>query len=779
MKKRIPALFLIISIALGIAASASDYATRGEVADFLLSAADFYNPGVVRSDIIKGYEDGLLHEDRTITRAEALVMLKRAFGNLPAPAGHNKRTSLTAENFYDIPAWAEDELSNVFNAGIVAGTGENTFSPDLNVTMTQMNLFVKRVYSLYGKNPKDDFYATVNKEYLENMTIPKGEYVHGTIYDIQTKVSTQLDRILKNIVSGKHTNGTPDQKLADLYKCIVDTKAIDKDSVKPIKAYLEKIDSVKNIGELSMLQTELSAELCVNPFVGFTLVVDYEKGNEYALNFYTASPLMSKEIYSDENIAGRDAYIKYIETLLNVGGESLGTAMKNARNYYEFEKQLAENMLTPDEQTDIEKIYNVYTYNKLEAMFPDFNLDEVATANYLEKKDTAIVTDTGIVKKFSEMYNQSNLDVLKTVAKVAVLNTWGKTLDTRIEKVYYELENTIFGSEGTYTREQTATVVLFDTMPEYLGKLYVEKYFEEESKKDVTKMVDDIREVFKERIKSLSWMSEKTKEKAVKKLDSMRINIGYPESFSSFIDDVEIIPPEKGGTYFKNMLAIMKAYNKMKTQFQNAGVDYSQWAISPYTVNAGYDLTGNIMTFPAAILQAPLYDKDAAYEENLGGIGYIIAHEMTHAFDSNGARFDENGNLADWWEEEDYAAFRKICDKVVSFYDGYEAIPAVPTNGQLTLSENVADLGAAACIVELAGKNENPDYKKLFTAMANTFMNTYSREYAIYASINDPHADGKARANCVVVHFEEFYEAFDVKKGDGMYLSPEERIRIW
>ena len=779
MKKRIVAFLVLVCVVFANSAFASDYATRGEVADFLLSAADFYNPNVVKSDIIKGYEDGLLHEERSITRAEALVMLKRAFGILPEPKGHNARTALTTENFNDIPDWAENELQNVFDSGIVAGTGENTFSPNQNVTMAQMELFVKRVYSLYGTNPKDDFYAAVNKEYLENMEIPRGEYVHGTIYDVQTTVSTQLDGILKNIVSTNHKNGTPEQKLADLYKCIVDTETIDKNSVNPIKEYLDKIDSVKNIGELSILQTELSEELSVNPFVGFTLVVDYEHGNKYALNFYTASPLMSKEIYSGENSYGKDAYIKYIETLLTVGGESLGTAMKNARSYYEFEKQLAENMLTPDEKNDIEKIYNVYTYNKLEAMFPDFNLDEVLKANCLEKKDMAVVTDTGVVKKFSELYNESNLDVLKTAAKVCVLNTWGRTLDTKIEKVYQELENAVFGSEGSYTRAQTATVVLFDTMPEYLGKLYVEKYFDEKSKKDVTKMVNDIREVFKNRIISLSWMSESTKEKAINKLDSMKINIGYPDSFSSFIDDVDIISPEKGGTYFENMLSIVKAYNKMKAQLQNAGVDYSQWAISPYTVNAGYDLTGNIMTFPAAILQTPLYDKNASYEENLGGIGYIIAHEMTHAFDSNGARFDENGNLTDWWEESDYKAFREICDDVVAFYDGYEAIPAVQTNGQLTLSENVADLGAAACIIELSGRQDSPDYKTLFSSMANTFMNTYSREYAVYASLNDPHADGKSRANCVVVHFDEFYDAFDVNEGDGMYIPREKRIKIW
>ena len=199
--RRILALFLILCMVSVLPAYAeNDYATRGEVADFLLTAADFYNPGVVKSDIIKGYADGSLHEEWSVTRAEALVMLKRAFGEFPELTGHNARMALTSEDFNDIPAWAEQELKDVFDSGIVAGTSANTFSPNNNVTMQQMELFVKRVYALYGTNPKDDFYAAVNKETLENMEIPYGEFIHGTIYDMQTNASTQLDGIISNIL---------------------------------------------------------------------------------------------------------------------------------------------------------------------------------------------------------------------------------------------------------------------------------------------------------------------------------------------------------------------------------------------------------------------------------------------------------------------------------------------------------------------------------------------------------------------------------------------------
>ncbi len=780
MLKRIITLFTVICMFITATAYAkATYLTRGEVADYLMQAADFYNPGLERGDIIKGYADGSLHEDWSVTRAEALVMLNRAFDTLPKPKGHNKRVMLTAKDFNDVPQWAQSELEAVFESGIIAGTSKNKFSPDDNITAAQLELFVERVYALYGENPADDFYATVNKETLEQMKISYGEFINGTFYEIQSESATQIYNIIQDVVRGNHKMGTPEQKIADMYECFMDTRSINKTSVSPIQSYIDEIDGVKNIGELSLVQEKLSRELCVNPFINFALTADMEDSSKYMLSFSSFTPFMNREFYFEEDDSAHDAYIGYIETLLAVSGEDKATAKENALKYFDFEKKLAENMLSAQEQYDIEKINNVYKFNKLETLFPDFDFDKALDNMYLKKDDRVIVFDAGLMKVFSEVYNQSNIEVLKTVAKISLLDMWGAELDTQIYDAGVDLENTIFGVEGSYTRMQNAEIMLKSVMSDYLGKMYVDKYFDEQSKQDVQAMALDIKEMFKSRIINLEWMSEQTKEKAVAKLDAMQIMIGYPERFDSFMDDIEILPPEKGGTLFKNMLSITKAAMQGQGALQFMERDRSAWQIETYTVNAGYDLTTNCMVFPAAILQKPLYDKDASYEENLGGIGYVIAHEMTHAFDNNGALFDENGNICNWWTTEDYAEFEKLCNRVVEFYDGYEAIPAMPTNGELTLSENVADMGAAACITELAGKRENTDYRKLFSAMANTFVSTYTREYAKYAMQNDPHADGKARINRVLVHINEFYDEFDVKPGDGMYVAPEERIKIW
>ena len=778
--RRLQAFFLfIIILSSSFSSFAEDiYASRGEVADMLLSAADFYNVGVVRSDIIKGYEDGLLHENRNVTRAEALVMLSRAFSSLPQPRGHNKRVSLTAKDFTDIPSWAINELAPIFDSGIVAGTSSGIFSPNSPVTKEQMDIFIKRVYSLYATNIKDDFYATVNKDKLETIKILPGNLSAGTIGDIQIKTTEQIDNIINEIISQNNPQGTPQQKLADFYKSIVDTESRTKEGIGPIKAYLDKIDNVRNITELTMLDSVLSEELCVNSFIKFALTVDFDDSSRYIMCFNPRAPLMNKWLYFEEG-ANKEAYINYLKTILSLSGESDEEALENANAYFQFEKQLANAMLSAEEGNSIEKIYNIYSFNKLSMMLPDFDLNKVLLNCGLVKDDRIVVSDTKLTQMFSKLYNQSNLDVLKTAMKISLLVSYGSTLNEDFIKAEYELDKTIFGVEGSRDVWQQAVVALEETMPDYLGQIYVEKYFDEESEKDVRKMTSDIIDIFKKRIDNLSWMSEGTKEKAKLKLSTLNVKIGAPQMNESYLDRVAINPPKKGGSYFKNMVSLTKEAVKYYGAMQFSKVNNDMWLMEPYTVNAAYNPSLNDIVLPAAILQSPLYDKNASYEENLGGIGYIIAHEITHAFDPEGAKFDEYGNIKSWWTEEDYKDFDLICQDVIKFFDGAEPIPAVQNNGRLTLNENIADLGAAACITQLASEQENVDFKKLYLSVAKTWLNTSSREYMAFAAQTDVHSNGKLRVNLVLVNFDEFYEAFDINEADGMYVSPEERIIVW
>lgn len=777
--KRITALIVLFTILTSLCVNASNiYINRGEVADMLLLAADFYNPSVIRDDIIKGYEDGSLHEERNVTRAEALVMLSRAFGDLPTPEGHNKRVALTAKDFSDVPLWARKELADVFDSGIVAGTAKGTFSPDEFVTREQMEIFIRRVYALYATNPKDDFYAAVNKEILENLEILPGNLAAGTLESMQIDASKKIDAIINEISSLNNAYGTPGQKLADFYECIIDTESRNKAGIKPIAAYIERIDSVKNITELTLMHDVISEELCVNSFLEFSLTIDFDDSSKYMLYFETMRPFMNKELYFEEG-EKQQAYIKYLQQLLLLGGEDEQNAAANAKEYFELEKNLAQNMLSAEQEHDISKIYNVSSYKKLNVMFPDFDLNTVLSNSGMVRDERILVKDMALTEKFSGLYNQSNLNVLKTAMKLALLVSFSDTLSEDFSKAEQELDSVILGTQGSHNVREYAVSVIQNLMPEYLGQLYCEKYFDKTSQKDVENMIYDIINVFKTRIDKLTWMSSSTKEKAKIKLDAMAVKIGCPDITETYIDNVSIVSPQQGGTYFDNMIALTKASVKYYGAMQFSSVKHNMWIMEPYTVNAAYNASSNDITLPAAVLQSPLYDKNASYEENLGGIGFIIAHEITHAFDSNGAKFDEKGNINNWWTQADYTAFSLLCEDVISFFDGEEAIAAVQNNGRLTLDENIADLGAAACITQLAKEKGNIDFKKLYAAIANTWVSTSAREYAVYAARSDVHSNGKLRVNRVLVNLNEFYEAFNITESDGMYVAPEKRILIW
>lgn len=776
--KRLITTILTAAMLLGHTVFASDmYATRGEIADMLLNAADDYNISVQRSDIIKGYDDGDLHEDWRVTRAEALVMLKRAFGELPTPTGHNARVALPQRSFTDIPDWAKAELNNVFDAGIAAGTAEGIFSPNDNVTREQMNLFIQRVYALYGTNEKDDFYAAVNKDALNTLEIKPGRVIAGTLFDLQDDSTAQVSEIIKEVTSGKWEKGTKEQKIADFYNNILDFESRNTIGAAPIKSYLEMIDGANNVTELINTQYTLMEKLYCAPFAAFSLTVDFKDSTKYIPVFGVCTPYLTKDFYLSGTQMQKAAYLKYLKTVMELAGEDVNDSQ--LEEFYNFEKSLAEKMLNTEDRNNVDKFYNTYTLDEIQALFPSVDTEKLLTASGIQKEDKFLITDVGLTEKFAHLLTDENIETLKTAVKLTVILSYGGTLSTEFIDASNVFNQEFLGASGTYSDEERAAFTVSGVMPDYIGEIYAEKYFTEEAKTDVRKMVEDIISVYKKRINNLTWMSDETKEKAIRKLDTMKIKIGYPDKWDTYLDNAEIKSAAEGGSYFENMLAVCRASMEHMTKLQGTSVDKTKWAMYSYAVNACYSATSNDITFPAAILQPPMYDVNASYEENLGSIGYIIAHEITHAFDNNGAKFDENGNAADWWTAEDYAAFEKLCEKMVSFYDGCESVPGIPMNGKLTLSENVADQGAVQCITEVAACLENPDYKALYRSMAKAWASTKTREYSQYAASVDLHSDEKLRVNRVVVNCEEFYKVFDIKEGDGMYVAEDERMKIW
>ncbi len=779
--KRFAALLLAAALALGaLPALAADELTRGEAAEILVAAAQDYNPGVAQSDIVKGYGDGSLGLDDPITRAQAMVMLRRAFGVLPEPVGDNARGAIPAETFTDVPDWAAAELGDVLAAGIVAGTGNGLFSPDEPMTAQSFGTLLRRVYALEGTNLKDDYYAAVNRDWLANSDIPAGLSVNGPIYSVNLDVQEQLATLIADIVAKPQKAGTPEAKIKALYECVTDAEGRNKAGVAPIKTYIDAIEGAKTLDELMASEIRLRQELGLFTLVGFGLSVDAKDSTRYRVGFGALSKSMDKEFYNSASAEQMDAYRRYFETLYTLSGVSAERAKQLTTLVYEAEKTLSAASLDPQDYSNVDKTYNLYTLDELDAIFSHIDLRALYAATGLKETDKIRVSDEGLMKASAAIMDDAHLDTLKAFALFDLISAVGGTLDKAFSEASYDFTEEYYGINARQSDEQIAANQVTSLLSTYLARAYVENYFSAEAKADVEAMAREFIDIYKERVRKLDWMSEATKAKAIRKLDTMQVKVGYPDEWDDSLDGVAILPPAEGGSFFSNVIALQKAMLAKMISMQETGVDKTEWVMSPYTVNACYNQNSNDITFPAAILQAPIYDVNAPREANLGGIGYIIAHEITHAFDNNGAKYDENGNAADWWAAEDYAAFQKKCEAVVAWYDGQEICPGVACIGALTLSENVADLGSARCLIDAAKRHsDKPDYDTLFRTIANTWATTTTRQMRQYLISNDVHSPGKLRCNRVLQTLDEFYETYDIQPGDGMWTDPASRVSVW
>ncbi len=752
--------------------------TRGEAADMLAAAADDYTPGVSKEDILKGYEDGELHEEQGVTRAEALVMLKRAFGEFPAPTGDNLRTGYPAENFTDIPEWADEEIADVLASGIIAGTSENTLSPDDPITKEQLETLITRTYAYMGKNLKDDYWATVNKNTLDTLEIKEGRTTAGGAFDtINDTVEGQIKAIRDELLAGSYEKGSKEQKIADFYRSVVNKEYRAKTGMAPIMPYMELIDKAQSVKDIIDINNTFIEEMGIMPLMYYGTDIDVKDNSKKVFSFdVSIGQLGAKALYDDQNTM--DAYKKLINTYFKAIGESDEEAAKDTELAAGFESRTMKSFPDVQDMTDIDKLFNPYRPDDIKEMFPGVDLDSVYTASGYDeswKTTDIIIYYPDYIKAIAAEYTDDNIDTLKAYTKFVILSKLGSTLSDELLDAEYTFMETV-GMGARKNEEQNALSSVEGIFNDYLSEIYADKYFSAEKKQNVENMVNDIIDVYKTRIENVDWMSDKTKEKALLKLDNMNILIGYPEVYKDPYAYAEI----NSDSYYENYVSLSLSKHKKDIEDQFTPMDKNDISKMPvYMINAGYQRTMNEIIFPAAILQAPFYDYDASYEANLGGIGYVIAHEISHAFDNSGADFDEKGNMSNWWTDEDRAAFDALCDKMAAYYDGLEIAPGILSNGRQTLGENIADNGAVSCILEIASHLENPDYDALFKSAAHCWAESNSRSYLAYITASDTHSCSKLRVNKVFQNNQIFYDTYGIKEGDGMYVAPEDRVHIW
>jgi putative endopeptidase len=784
LRRKLSALFMafVIFTALSIPALANEtqsFATRGDVVKSLLATTDDYNLQIMKETIIKGYANGELRETEPVKKIEALVMLSRAFGELPKPLGNDLRVGTFGVEFTDVPAWAKEDIANLTEAGLLTGKPDGTLGVNDNITINEFQTIVARVWALKGSNLKDDFYEAINKKWLNTSTIYPGDTMGGVFTELSLSNSEKLEKILDDLIGKQFAQGTKEQKIADFYTTALDTENRNKQGIEPVKKYLKAFEGAKTIDELVQADIDYLNDTGNSTLLSFMIMSDAKNSNQYALYYTGLSVLLDKNSYVTEDAKAKELYVTYLTKLLVLTGEEEHAAKVRAEKLYEMEKSLASVSLDPHEYGDVKKFYNPYTIEQLNNLFKEVNMKQALQKLKLDKVDKVIITDVQLAQKSAEYMTKDNLELLKSYSKAVMLRDSSGMLSDDFRDAVDEFDAGMFGITGEKTDKDIAIMTTSASMSDYLGQMYAEKHFSREAKQDVEKMVEQFITVYKDRIKGLDWMSEATKAKAIKKLDKMNVKIGYPDKWNTTLDKVAIKTYDKGGSLFANISAIDSAGAREIIDKLGKPVDKNEWNLSVYTVNAFYNFSNNEIMFPAGILQAPFYDIKAKPEANFGAIGVVIAHEISHAFDNNGSAYDEHGNANNWWTEEDFKKFTALCQEVIAFYNGIEIVPGAMNNGQLTLSENVADLGGMAASLQVLSQMSNPDYKAYFESYANIWKTTMTKEFAAFLSMNDVHSSHKVRVNRTVVNFPEFYKTYGIEPNDGMYVAPEDRVSIW
>ncbi|MBE7041896.1 MAG: hypothetical protein E7399_00170 [Ruminococcaceae bacterium] len=775
MKKRLSLLclvFIIISSNCYGVAAESEFATRGKVLEMILTAADAYNEEIEASDIMKGDGDGNLRKNDPVRRVEAMAMLSRAFPNLPAPTEYQLTIGNFGNEFTDLPDWAVSDLANLRQAGIIAGYPDGRLGVDDNVTEEQMELLIRRIWAYLGSNLKDNFYMTQNKQWLDTTTLSAADLSVGTFYDVSQVTSQQLETVIMEMVEGDWKEDTKEQRVKDFYTAAADVNARNGQGIKPIQVPLQRIDEAKSLSELLYVHAYICEATGNINILGMFSDVDIKSGASYVAYVSGMSGILEKAYFETEDPTAKEAYLNLVSDTLELGGESAKDADAHAAMMYEMEREIALASLDLKDYYDFEKTYARYEFREF-ANLLDGNVPWFLITPW-DKGGFFVLTDEGRVLKTIEFLKEENLETIKSYLKFWLLQDSASLLSQDMQQPYIDFVKAMYDVEIPLDPKGNAVSLVQTYLPECLEEDYAKRFCSPEIKEKATALVNQLKDDFKIRLERADWLSVTTRNNAIEKLDHMIVNVAYPKEFYDIFEGVTF-----DGDLFANATVIKSFYAYVSQEMIGEKTDHTLWPMYCYTVNAAYMPNYNSITIPAGILQAPFYDEDAKEEENLAGIGVVIGHEITHAFDSSGADYDKNGAYHSWWTEQDRTVFEEKCKKVELLYDGVEISNHAKCDGELTLSENIADLGGMASALDVMKTLDAPDYQLFFTHYA-TVWRQYSRQnYVNYLAENDVHSPEFLRVNHVVKNFGEFYDAFDIQPGDGMYLPPEERITIW
>lgn len=636
-------------------------------------------------------------------------------------------------------------------------------------------------------SPGENFFLYASGNWIKRTEIPASETAWGSFYTLADDNKKNIKKILEGVSSKNNAQGTADQKVADLYMSGMDTVTIEKLGYSPIKPLLAQIDAVKDYKELVNLAADQYKE--GNDFLfGFGVGPDDKISTKnVACLGQTGLGLPNRDYYFNTDTATqhiRKEYLKYIAKLFTLIGTDQTTADKQANAILNLETAIAKSHSTPTQLRDPIKNYNKFALVDFQKQIPDIDLKDVFDRMQV-KTDTLLVGQPKYYQALNSLLKTQPIEVWKAKVKFEALNDAASCLSKDFDNAHFSFYGTALnGQKVQKERWKRIARTVDENLGELLGQLYVAHYFKPEAKQRMLSLVNNLQAVYKSRIEKLDWMSAETKQRALAKLDAFTKKIGYPDKWKNY-DDVQI----DRTTYYKNMQSIDRHdYQEMIKKLKKP-VDKSEWGMTPPTVNAYYNPSFNEIVFPAGILQFPFFDFAADDAINYGAIGAVIGHEMTHGFDDQGRQYDKDGNLKDWWTKMDADKFKAKTQTIADQYSKYTVLNNLKVNGNLTLGENIADIGGLAIayqafkMTKQGQSNEKidgltPD-QRFFLSFAQVWQIKIRDEAARMRISTDPHSPAMYRVNGPLSNIDEFYMAFNIKPGDKMYRPENERVHIW
>lgn len=633
--------------------------------------------------------------------------------------------------------------------------------------------------------PGEDFYTYATAGWQKNHPLKKEFSRYGSFDILRENNEIRLNELFKGLTDLKTKEGSVEQKIADLYTMGLDSLRLNKEGAAPVLPYLQELEAVcdaesfaKAIGQMGLYGEEGAW--------GTGVDADLMDSNNNAL--YLAESglgLGNRDYYlNEENAALREGYVAFLTKAFSLAGYE--DAATRARNAMDFEMAIAVPYWSMVQQRNYEAMYNPMSFNEIFTAYPNLHLDVFFEQLGIEPQEKVIVMQPSYFEALNNIVSSTDGAVLRHYLQANLLSSaCGSLSDDFYEASFEFFSKQMSGIQEQKPRWKRAMTVPNSILGEAVGQMYVKKYFPEKDKQRMLEIVKNIQAGLGQRVAALDWMSDVTKAKAQEKLSSFTVKIGYPDKWKDY-SSLSINPEN---SYYENLRAASRWYTEDNLAKIGKPVDKAEWGMSPQTVNAYYNPTTNEICFPAGILQPPFYNSDADDAVNYGAIGVVISHEMTHGFDDQGRLFDKDGNMNNWWTDEDAEAFKAKAQGLVDQFNQIEIQPGLMANGAATLGENIADQGGlriayTALQNSFNGKHPEPidgftAEQRFYLAYATLWAQNITPQEEQRLTLLDVHSLGRNRVNATLRNIDTFFEAFGIKEGDAMYRPESERVIIW